>query len=231
MDSPFVSAVCVTGKSDWHLREVLPQAVRAFHEQEYPSDRAELVVVCDRALALEADRVRVVRAPPGLTLGELRNLGLDAARGELCAQFDDDDHHHPRRLAAQVRACVARPGLPSFLKRQLCYDWTTDTAFVRELEHTFVHGSICHPRTDARYPAVSREEDTVFLGAWPQHLVLDNDPALYVRFFHGANTWDRGHLLRGYAGAWARGQWHLGDRHRADLSQALARYPGLASLR
>jgi glycosyltransferase involved in cell wall biosynthesis len=229
MPVPFVSAVCVTGKSAFHVAHLLPQAVRSFAEQTYADDRRELVVVSDRPLALaEGPRVRIVDAPPGRSLGELRNLGLEAARGDLCMQFDDDDFHPPDRMATQVRACLDHAGAPSFFRRQICYDWTTDTAFIRDLEQTFIHGTICHPRGGARYPAVSREEDTAFLAAWPKQVVLDNDPALYVRFYHGGNTWPRQHVVRSYTSPWALGQWHLGDRHRAYLRQVLDRYPGVA---
>lgn len=203
-------------------------AIAAFAEQNYPPVQRELLLVSendiDCPLVEGGGPIRFIHRPGASTLGELRNAGLDEARGELITQWDDDDYHPPDRIGTQVGGYLQRPGVPHFFKRQLCYSWDTDTAFIRQYDTTFIHGSILHPRTQGRYPHQRKEEDSVFLGNWSQHAVLENDPALYVRFEHGHNTWTRDHILRQYAQPWALGKWHLCKDHADLLAKVVARY-------
>lgn len=86
----------------------LPDALRAFRQQTYTP--RELVVVNDgEPLVSRAPDVRVVNLPPRShpwTIGEKRNVGIRAARGELLATWDDDDLSLPWRLDVQARAAL-----------------------------------------------------------------------------------------------------------------------------
>lgn len=174
---PFVSAVCVTGKSKYHVEKLLPQAIKSFKEQAYaPGYRRLIVVHDDHEAAVRSvvttegakdpwsNRIQLVGFEEKQTLGALRNAGLNVpltANDELLIQWDDDDWHHPQRIAQQVDAYMSRgraleearacmhpaARLPVFLKRQLCYDVQRDVAFVRELPNTCIHGSILHANT------------------------------------------------------------------------------------
>jgi glycosyltransferase involved in cell wall biosynthesis len=226
---PFVTAVCVTGKEEGRVAKFLPAAIDCFHRQTYPADCRELLIVADGCfdlLPFSTDNVRVVAVQSKKSLGELRNIGLDKAHGNVVTQWDDDDHYREDRMALQVEAWKQNPGSPVLLQYQLCYDWGSDTAAVRFFDNTGIHGSILHPKTDARYPHQGKEEDSVFLGNWPGFTMLANDPAVYVRFAHPGSTWDAQHTLRHFGQEWARGQWWLGDQHRAYLRQVLALYGG-----
>ena len=78
------------------------------------------VLVCDngseddteprmRAWEARDPRVRYLRAPVNSgTPGSTRNLGIEAARGELIAFLDDDDEWLERKLAAQLAARASR---------------------------------------------------------------------------------------------------------------------------
>lgn len=225
---PFVTAVCVTGKEPGRVAKFLPVAIDCFHRQNYPADRRELLIVADGCLdQLEPfahGNVRVVAVQSKKSLGELRNIGLDQAHGDLLIQWDSDDYYREDRMALQIEVWRQKPEAPVLLRYQLCYDWGTDTAAVRFFDHTAIHGSILHPKTDARYPHQGKEEDTAFLGNWPDHAVVSNDPAMYVRFAHATSTWDAQHTLRHFGQEWAKGQWWLGDRHRAYLKDVLGLY-------
>lgn len=107
-DAPRVSCILLTT----HPKRAafLPDALRAFEAQVYPAK--ELIVVNDgpSPLASSDSRVRVVNlpeSPDGVrrwTLGEKRNVGVRAARGQWVATWDDDDISLPHRIAAQVEA-------------------------------------------------------------------------------------------------------------------------------
>jgi glycosyltransferase involved in cell wall biosynthesis len=138
---------------------------------------------------------------PGRKLGGLRNIGLDAARGELVAQWDDDEWYHPQRLEVQARALVdARatavvldwtlmhvdaPGLAQRAFRGACWGGTP--------------GTIVHRRSPVRYPNLARAEDTKYARALARHGTfhrLDRRWShLFIRCFHGANTWSESHFV------------------------------------
>lgn len=82
--------------------EMMAQACLSFLLQSYAP--MELIVVNDgEPIVSTHPRVRVVRSPTGLSIGEKRNVGVRAARGELIATWDDDDFSLPERIATQVR--------------------------------------------------------------------------------------------------------------------------------
>jgi len=227
MPLPLVSCICVTGKSDFHVEKLFPQAVRSWMQQRYPLDRMELVVVHDNPeyrFDCFPEDLRTLEVFADGPLGELRNAGLAAATGDLILQWDDDDWHHPDRVAAQVGAYLAT-GRPNCLYSQICYDWHSDTAYVRELPGNCLHGTILHEnRPEYRYPAMEKGEDTAFMQHFPDLEVIQNKPELYVRFSHGHNTWDRRHIMREYASA-LTGAWGLSGPQRACLRDVLVNYP------
>lgn len=240
---PYISCLCVAGKDEFNLKYLLPQAVECFQRQTYPVDKRELVVVADDASLVDPfldirtrypwvqwwvylydDRVRP-------SLGKLRNFSIDHATGPLCMQWDSDDWHHPQRIERQVDAYLANGSTkPVVLKRELCYSFTHDTAFIREFGHMRdmpvpIVGTILFPKNDYRYPERWREEDTYFYQLWIEKVVMDNDPCLYVRLEHGHNTWDAKSILGTFAADWAKGGWFISDPMREMLVDAIRRYP------
>jgi glycosyltransferase involved in cell wall biosynthesis len=201
------------------------RALRCLAAQTWPA--VELVVIDDGdqdyepVLAPLRARMTVryckLRPEPGRRLGALRNLALDEARGELCAQWDDDEWYHPDRLTVQARAVLpgtARTGEASgptrsaddaiacVLKATLMH---VDTAALAELPYRAdaglgTPGTIVHRRTALRYPNLARNEDGEFLAALARRgriAVLDRSHShLFIRCFHGANTWEARHFER-----------------------------------
>src|SRR5262249_937937 len=106
--TPLVTAVMVTRNRTGLAR----RALECLAAQTWP--RLELVVVDDgdedyaSLLAPFAARFAVRylrrRREPGVLLGALRNVGLEAARGELIVQWDDDEWYDPARVAVQADA-------------------------------------------------------------------------------------------------------------------------------
>jgi glycosyltransferase involved in cell wall biosynthesis len=186
-------------------RALAERSVDCFLAQTYPN--RELIVVDDGAQdyapllsRVPADRLihHRIAKDPATTLGALRNLSLDLARGELIAQWDDDDWFDPERLARQVvvlgdrAACWCPVALmhladPAWLTRPYI-GW-----FQGGVPSTILH----RRRDDIRYPLERKGEDSTYRDAWRRHghVLLDEDEAaLLIRCFHGANTWDRDHF-------------------------------------
>lgn len=228
MPNPLVSAICLTGKTPFHVDRLLPQAIRCFLDQSYPNKELLLVTELPELdipadlFARAAGTIHMISAPQAKCVGELRNAGLDAARGPLVIQWDDDDWHHPERITTQVIAWD-NARRPVFLQRQLAYSFLTDTAFVREFKDGFIHGTVLHEvLPSVRYPSIHLAEDTEFINQFPEVAIVDNDPCLYVRLSHGQNNWDDKHIMREAAGR--KGEWLI-SREQADaLSKVLRGY-------
>jgi len=185
------------------------RAVRCLAAQTWRE--VELVVVDDGdqdyAPVLDPFRARFpiryvkLRPEPGRYLGELRNVALAEARGELCAQWDDDEWYHPDRLATQA-AALRGGAAASVLKWTLMH---VDTAAMTGLPFRAdagqgTPGTIVHRRGSARYPNLRRNEDARFLEAIAKTgdvAVLGAEHShLFIRCFHGGNTWDEGHFRK-----------------------------------
>ncbi len=197
-------------------------AILSYAEQSYPN--RELVIVADgdepyrRALARYVEALGlagvhiVYPGTGGLTLGCLRNISIDAARGELICQWDDDDCSHPDRLKVQFEHMIAhRAGVSFFTdhlqiiesERLLSWiDWSGEGQYDGLSQLT--PGTLMMYR-DARFrypesgPTARRGEDCVFMeavcGAVPV-AALHGVGELYLYRYHGRNTFPREHHYR-----------------------------------
>jgi len=202
--TPLVSCLMVTR----NRARLASRALRCLAAQTWPN--VELVIVDDGdedygpVLAPFQLRfpIRYVRRrpDPDCRLGGLRNLALEHAKGTYCAQWDDDEWYHPERLSAQVAAIARSGAVGSVLKWTLMH---VDTPAMADLPYRAdagqgTPGTIVHRRTEVRYPNLRRSEDARFLEALAASgriEVLGREYShLFVRCFHGTNTWDERHF-------------------------------------
>ncbi len=90
-------------------RAVARVAVESFLAQTW--EEKELVILDNSddgsaAAFATLPGVRVLRAPRR-SIGELRNMGAAAARGEVILNWDDDDWYAPKRILRQVHRLMA----------------------------------------------------------------------------------------------------------------------------
>jgi glycosyltransferase involved in cell wall biosynthesis len=180
------------------------QSIRYFQRQDYPN--RELVIVYDDESDLpdgiDEPDIRTVRRTQA-SLGDKRDEGLRAARGEIIAHWDDDDWYAPQRLSAQVTPIAEGvadiTGLSDTLFMVLPAGefWSVSRALYARLFVEAVAGGTLVFRRDVwrhsgPYPAISLREDAEFLlkairdGARLYRLP-GHDLHIYVR--HGHNTW------------------------------------------
>jgi glycosyltransferase involved in cell wall biosynthesis len=204
------------------------------HGSRRPSStNCELVVVDDGVDGVASvlprdDRIRHVRVDGRRSVGALRNLACEHARGEFIAHWDDDDWMSDVRLAVQMRALAeAGGGAVSGLARLPFID----PARRRAWEYRFTGsrpwvagGTLCYPRDVwQRQPFrdVREGEDTRFV--WSLHsrcVVPVEADGLYVATVHAGNT-SRKHT--------SGTQWHVRDyaEVRALLGHDAAFYDAL----
>jgi glycosyltransferase involved in cell wall biosynthesis len=203
--SPLVSCLMVTRDRSRLAR----RAIECFLSQTWANK--ELVVVDDGhedytpVLASHRTRhpITYERLPPdpGRTLGAARNVSLELARGDYCVQWDDDEWYHPARLAVQM-AAIADGADAVVLKYTLMHLDTPDY-----IAHPYrcslrggTPGTILHRRSNVRYPELRKNEDAIYLdrhrAAGRVATLGSAQSHLFIRCFHGENTWNREHFLR-----------------------------------
>jgi glycosyltransferase involved in cell wall biosynthesis len=197
-----VSCLMVTQASRLDMAR---KAIACFEAQTYPWK--ELIIVSDDDVsALERP---FVRAPQGLTLGDLRNFAIARAQSPYVAQWDDDDLYHPDRLAHQIATLIAAG--PSYdgctLSRWTLYwpakDPTQDKTGITMRREKGWEGSIVARRFRIPcYPGIPRGED--FPVNESMKIVTLDEPHLYTYIFHGSNTWNEAHFVGIYRHAIAK---------------------------
>lgn len=214
MNDQLVSALMITGKTPRH-RRMADVAVNCFINQTYPNK--ELVIINTASDAPwfpdymywdhRLHSITEVCIPQKkMKLGDLRNLSMDAATGDLMIQWDDDDWHHPDRITFQVENHL--PGRITILRNQ--YRLNVLKGFWGILDAKGwpiggIVGTMIHGPTDLRYPSRKKSEDSAFIRKWKDSVdVVDNPAHLYVRIYHGKNTWDRNTIMKPVRGEGSR---------------------------
>lgn len=206
-----ITAILVTGKCEARFK-LARHAVNRWSNQLF-SGRHELLVVNDHPTislfgpTFKAPQgARELRVPERMSLGELRNLGIENSHTPYLLQWDDDDHSNNSRLLWQQEHTES--GRASLLRYEIHCDIATGEAFVNDgnsIRGGGFPGTMMWPRdAAARFPAIGKREDMEFVLALQKTCglhVLKNDPSLYCRLYHGDNTWDRQHVMHRKPGA------------------------------
>lgn len=235
---PLVSCIMPThGRAEW-----VQQAIHYFQRQTYGP--RELVIVDNSAISMEGllpcePRIRYVHRRQRMTIGAMRNLACELARGEIIAHWDDDDWYGPGRLAAQVAPILSGTADITALTGTPFFDvargqaWTcSPEVFARMFVYAVHGGTLVYARRlfdpAHRFPHASIAEDAAFLSAVVRSgarlAPLDaGEHFVYVR--HGHNAWRFACGQAVDAAGWCRaGEF---DWMREDLPFYLARREGL----
>ncbi len=223
--SPLVTAVMITGlhRERYPLARI---AIECFKNQTYPNRELLIVNHGPESLADADPRIRELRIIKKNTdtIGDLRNFGLKHAAGEFILNWDDDDWHHPERIATQMS--VQEEDAAVFLRNRIHHSFLNGCAQVVDSPGG-AHATILHPRAvKFRYPSMVRGSDTAFALNFRKRTIIDNDPSLQIRFYHGLNLWDERHVMGSLAGGKLRNELRLSKGHRRLLRQVLALYIG-----
>jgi glycosyltransferase involved in cell wall biosynthesis len=197
-DTPLVSCLMVTRGNIQLLR----YSLECYRRQTYQN--RELVVVTDSQHVERVENfiklsgipnVTVVRADASLTLGDLRNMTVARAQGDILMQWDDDDLNDQLRIEIFVSTLIETGAAAVFLSRWLI--WWPHRNIAAISNRRLWEGSIAIWREYmCVYPAMSRGEDTAALEFLTKnHLIVEIDaPHLYVYAITGQNTWNTEHF-------------------------------------
>lgn len=193
-------------------------AVQSFLDQQY-ADKQLLIVNSGPAIYKSGSE------PPAVTetlvpdmdsapLGYVRNWSLQTITARTpdrwIMQWDDDDWSHPERMTYQVDALMASRNTSQavILFSQVRIDLTQQVALVYNWPSSRpagIPGTVLLPPRRVKHYAYDQtlrkhEDSLMLLGSFPEStLVLRNTatPHLYLRLFHGENTWNRKHFFQG----------------------------------
>jgi glycosyltransferase involved in cell wall biosynthesis len=218
---PLVTAVMITGmhRARYSLARI---AIRCFCEQTYPEK--ELLIINHGTVRLTNSERHVreilVQKRGHETVGDLRNIGLAEARGDFVITWDDDDWYSACRIEAQMSVQAGNAAVA--LKTQIRLNLLNSCALYQSCDGGF-SGTLLHPRdVPFRYPSQVRGSDTVFLNFFKGNLtILNNEPLLYIRIFHGLNLWDGRHIMHRFANPEIQGQFELKEEHTAAIRQIM----------
>ncbi len=199
---PLVSCLMVTRGNLFPARF----AIECFARQTYAN--RELVVLVDApaaelvALIEKRDdpRIRVVHVDGQRhTLGALRNLAVQNARGDYVCQWDDDDLYAPQRIATQLDALLADGAAACVLSRLTLW-WPAARRLALSGRRPWEGSILARKSALPAYPHLGRREDSEMMAALSQQEeVLELDaPELYVYIRHGGNTFGTEHYARIY---------------------------------
>ena len=91
----------------FNRRPFIPVMLKCFEHQTYPKDKIEWIIIDDGTdklvdLVAHIPQVKYLKYEEKLTLGQKRNIGNDAAKGEIIVYMDDDDYYPPERISHAV---------------------------------------------------------------------------------------------------------------------------------
>ena len=112
---PFVSCLCPT----YRRPQMMGTTTLAFHGQDYPEDRRELIIL-DDAGELQNDSCggwQIISIPRRFrSLPEKFNAIAGLAKGDILVVWEDDDIYLPHHISTHVRAMEGRLwSKPSFV--------------------------------------------------------------------------------------------------------------------
>ena len=207
--APLVSCIMPTR----NRREFVPQAIRQFLRQDWPS--AELIVVDDGAdkvadLIPPDPRIRYIALDGRRTVGAKRNLACEAARGEIILHWDDDDWMADRRIRCQAEHLLSSGADLSGLVKIYFHEpesggtWEFSSPQPQPSRKWIAGATFCYHKDLWRslpFEDVDVGEDMRFLWSGRRKRVAAlADHAIYVARLHGGNTSSK----RGSGRAWRR---------------------------
>ena len=146
----------------------VPTAIRCFLQQEY--EDKELIIIDDGSEALlipDDRRIKYIKLDVQPPTGTKRNIGAEAASGEILLALDDDDWSHPFRTQDQVQRLFKTGKSVTGFNASVVYDEKTGLLYkIPGGPPYFASGSSqCYFRNwwrEHQYPDVSFGEDSVF---------------------------------------------------------------------
>ena len=201
MNKPLVSALMLTR----NRFSLFKKSVEDFVSQTY--EFKELIIVnngnwlyklrCDRFLEGMNAAIKHIKIKH-MSIGEMRNVGIENSNGDFMIIFDDDDTHGPSRIEFQLDICL-KSNVDATLLKNFVASRNKKDRYMCSMAHG-LEGSMLFrkPPSTIKYSDMNQGEDTFFKKSLLDNrykiIVLDNNHELYEYRFHGKNTVSKRHF-------------------------------------
>lgn len=211
----------ITGKDEFH-KELAIASIESFKRQTYPNKK--LIIINDGGYSLNSyldKRMTECRLYKKHKLGTLRNYALLLVpKNALWIQWDDDDYHHPLAMEAQYNILKEKGVDLVLLKNQVRYYFPKNHGHIASCKNGHAGTPLARKKT-VTYPQTAKGEDYFFFKQFARNYstyVWDNPAHLYLRFYHGHNTWGAGHFS---LSSREENTWLLPEKEQEFLSEVL----------
>jgi hypothetical protein len=170
------------------------KAIQCFENQTWP-DR-ELLIINHGTVFYCGDGIRNVpiHKTDDLHCGGMRNLAFVLASGDWLMTWDDDDIYSPERMAVQASA-IKKDSI-IMLKNRIVVDVLSGQRGIRSSSGGGMSSMLYPKNTPHRFLNLKNGSDVLFADCFENRFVIDNDPSLYIRTWHGENLTDRAEVMR-----------------------------------
>lgn len=175
-------------------------AIACYQKQTYP-DRELVIVsatpdseVAALVAAIDDPTIRFIQTAPA-SLGELRNISVAHATGDLLCQWDDDDLSAPDRIALMAAALGGSEAMACFLGTVTLW-WPQQRRLAASGARIWENTMLVRREALPIYPALDLCEDTGVGEMIRAHhrITLLAAPESYAYVYHGDNAWNAGHF-------------------------------------
>jgi glycosyltransferase involved in cell wall biosynthesis len=194
---PLISCLMVT-RGDVRL---ISSALHCFDLQTYRNK--ELVIIYYDKDSLVKDFIEKKRVPNvkliyvegRRSLGELRNISLREASGQIVCTWDDDDLYGTDRLQIQAGVLIKTQVSAVFLQRLLIW-WPAKEILAISRRRPWENSIMAWKHRIPDYPHIAREEDKLMVAQLRKtnRFGLLDMPSLYCYVVHSNNTWNESHF-------------------------------------
>jgi hypothetical protein len=148
-----------------------------------------------RRLVDDSRDIRLVDVNGGMSLGLLRNISIEQARGDIVCQWDDDDIYGARRIEHGVGALTQAQADAVFLRQWVI--WSPGQRVLKLSRSRLWEGSmLAFRKALPAYEDLRKREDTTMVESIvdTRVLALMDDPLSYCYCIHGKNTFAGSHM-------------------------------------
>jgi glycosyltransferase involved in cell wall biosynthesis len=182
--------------------------LKCFEHQTYPKDKIEWIIIDDGTDKIEdlvrhIPQVKYLKYNKKLTLGQKRNIGNDAAKGEIIVYMDDDDYYPPERISHAVDMLKQTP-------KALCAGSSAMFIYFKHIDKMYQFGPYGPNHSTAATFAFKKEllnqtrfdevscvaEEKKFLKDYTIPFVQLESKKTILVFSHSHNSFDKKELLK-----------------------------------
>lgn len=183
------------------------KAIRSYVNQTW--QEKELVVVFEKTQPYSSEKTKIansigakiILAEEGLKIGDLRNIAMDNATGDIVLQWDDDEINHPSRIKIQAEKLLSEDAYACFLEDRVHHYQKEKSLYIENGAYSFCLNGHIKQHCPGTLMMLNNKEFRYSSRNWGDDIEIMKNIAkqkkittvksmacLYVYSYHGENT-------------------------------------------